>query len=99
MQSLASRIDENARHNPDGVAFFEGGRALSSAGYARGSNAFAARLLRDAANGHVIVPFWSALQVTIALLALERYGLRRALAQFEVVADESYAGEIMRVLG
>src|SRR5690606_2401567 len=47
----------------------------------------------------VIVPFWSAHQVTIALLALERYGLRPALAQFDVIADESFAGEIMRVLG
>ncbi len=60
---------------------------------------FAARLLRDAARGHVIVPFWSAHQVTIALLALERFGLRRALTHFEVVADESFAGEIMRVMG
>jgi hypothetical protein len=60
---------------------------------------FAARLLQDAANGHVIVPFWSAHQVTITLLALEQYGLRRALARFEVVADESFAGEVMRVVG
>jgi hypothetical protein len=37
--------------------------------------------------------------MTIALLALEQFGLRRALALFEVVADESLGGEIMRVLG
>jgi len=59
----------------------------------------AARLLRDAAAGHVIVPFWSAHQVTIALLAVERFGLRPALERFEVVADDSFGGEIMRHLG
>lgn len=60
---------------------------------------FGARLIRDAAAGHVIVPFWSAHQVTIALLALERYGLRRALAHFDVIADESFAGAVMQALG
>ncbi len=49
--------------------------------------------------GHVIVPFWSAHQVTIGFLALERFGLRPALEHFEVVADDSFAGEIMRVMG
>lgn len=37
--------------------------------------------------------------MTIALLALDRFGLRPALATFEVIADESLGGEIMRVLG
>jgi hypothetical protein len=60
---------------------------------------FAARLLEDVARGHVIVPFWSAHQIAIGLLALERFGLRAALAKFEIVADESFAGEIMRSLG
>jgi len=62
---------------------------------------FADRLVRDAANGHVIVPFWSAHQMTIALLALEQFGLRRALAQFEVIADESCltASDIPRLDG
>jgi lysophospholipid acyltransferase (LPLAT)-like uncharacterized protein len=60
---------------------------------------FAGKLLHDAAQGHVIVPFWSAHQLTIALLALEQFGLRSALARFEVVADESFAGEIMCVMG
>lgn len=60
---------------------------------------FADRLVQDAAKGHVIVPFWSAHQMTIALLAFEQFGFRRALAQFEVIADESLGGEIMRVMG
>lgn len=47
----------------------------------------------------MIVPFWSAHQVTIALLAMERFGFRRALARFEVVADDSFAGQVMWVLG
>ena len=59
----------------------------------------AARLLRDVAAGHVIVPFWSAHQVAIALLAAERFGLRPALDRFEVVADDSFGGEMMRHLG
>ncbi len=37
--------------------------------------------------------------MTIALLALEQFGLRRALAQFEIIADESLGGEIMRAMG
>jgi hypothetical protein len=61
--------------------------------------AFAHRLVQDVASGHVIVPFWSAHQVTIGLLALERFGLRSALAHFEIVADDSFAGEIMNVMG
>jgi lysophospholipid acyltransferase (LPLAT)-like uncharacterized protein len=60
---------------------------------------FSDRLLKDAANGHVIVPFWSAHQLTIALLAGSRSGLRPALARFEVVADNSFGGEIMRGIG
>jgi len=60
---------------------------------------FSDRLLGDAANGHVIVPFWSAHQLTIALLAGTRSGLRPALAKFEVVADDSLGGEIMRGIG
>lgn len=62
-------------------------------------SAFALRLLRDLSAGHVIVPFWSAHQISIGLLALERFGLTRALAQFEIVADDSFPGEIMDVLG
>ena len=45
------------------------------------------------------MPFWSAHQVTIALLAMERFGFQRALERFEVVADDSFAGQIMWVLG
>lgn len=59
----------------------------------------AARMLRDLEQGHVIVPFWSAHQVTIAFLALERFGFRAALQQFEIVADQSFAGQIMAELG
>lgn len=62
-------------------------------------DAFADRLLRDAAVGHVIVPFWSAHQLTIALLSAERFGLRPAMQRFEVVVDDSLGGEIMRVVG
>jgi lysophospholipid acyltransferase (LPLAT)-like uncharacterized protein len=59
----------------------------------------AERLLTDAAKGHVVVPFWSAHQLTIALLALERFGLRPALERFEIVADDSFGGRVMRRLG
>ena len=59
----------------------------------------AERLLRDVDRGHVIVPFWSRDQLTIALLAAERHGLRRALSRFEIVADDSIGGEIMWRVG
>lgn len=59
----------------------------------------AAQLLRDAAAGHVIVPFWSTQQLTIGLLAAERFELRPALERFEVVADDSFGGAIMQALG
>jgi hypothetical protein len=58
-----------------------------------------AHLLRDVDRGHVIVPFWSAHQLTIALLALERFGLRPALSRFEIVADDSFAGEVVFRMG
>src|SRR5437899_227667 len=60
---------------------------------------FAERLLRDVDRGHVIVPFWSSDQLTIALLAAERHGLRQALSRFEIVADDSMGGEIMWQVG
>ncbi len=59
----------------------------------------AERLLRDVDRGHVIVPFWSTDQLTIALLAAERHGLRPALSRFEIVADDSIGGEIMWRIG
>jgi len=59
----------------------------------------AARLMGDASKGHVIVTFWSAQQLTIALLAAERFGLRPALERFEVVADDSIGGVIMQAIG
>jgi len=66
---------------------------------ADGAGSVAERMLRDAAHGHVIVPFWSAHQLTIALLASERFGFREVLDRFEVVVDESFGGDIMRRLG
>ena len=57
------------------------------------------RLLRDAAAGHVIVPFWSAHQLVIALLAAERFGLGPALERFEVVSDDSFGGEMVQHIG
>ena len=60
---------------------------------------FSDRLIADADNGHVIVPFWSAHQLTIALLAGRRSELRPALARFEIVADDSLGGEIMHGIG
>jgi len=60
---------------------------------------FAERLLEDVSRGHVIVPFWSAHQLTIALLAEERAGLRTALTKFEIVADDSFGGDIMWAIG
>ena len=60
---------------------------------------FAARLLRDATSRHVIVPFWSAHQLTLALLADERFGMRPAMRTFEVIADDSLGGEIVCALG
>lgn len=65
----------------------------------RSCSGLAALLLRDAKRGHVIVPFWSRDQLTIALLADERHGLRPALSQFEIVADDSAGGEIMWQVG
>jgi len=56
-------------------------------------------LLRDASRGHVIIPFWSAHQLTIALLASERFGFRAVLDRFEVVVDDSFGGDIMRRVG
>jgi lysophospholipid acyltransferase (LPLAT)-like uncharacterized protein len=61
--------------------------------------ALADRLLHDVNQGHVIVPFWSAHQLTIALLAAERHGLRPALSRFEIVADDSMGGEMMWQVG
>jgi len=60
---------------------------------------FTRALLDDAARGHAIVSFWSADQVAIALLAAERFGLRPALERYEVVADDSFGGEMMHALG
>lgn len=57
------------------------------------------RLLREAATRHVIVPFWSAHQLTIALLAAERFGLGPVLERFEVVNDDSFGGEMVRHVG
>lgn len=62
-------------------------------------DALARQLLADADSGHVIVPFWSAHQLTIALLTEERFGLAVLRARFEVVADDSFGGEMMRRLG
>lgn len=59
----------------------------------------AAQLLRDAEQGHAMVPFWSAHQLSMALLADDRFGLRPALERFEVVADDSFGGNIMHALG
>jgi lysophospholipid acyltransferase (LPLAT)-like uncharacterized protein len=61
--------------------------------------ALSVALLRDVGRGHVIVPFWSSDQMTIALLAAERHGLRPALSEFEIVADDSMGGEIMWQIG
>src|SRR5206468_10262909 len=66
---------------------------------ARTCAAFSERLLADATRGHVIVPFWSAHQLTIGLLADERMGLRSALTKFEIVADDSFGGDIMWAIG
>jgi len=59
----------------------------------------AAQLLRDTEQGHAIVPFWSAHQLTMAMLAEERFGLRPALERFDVVADDSFGGNMMHALG
>jgi lysophospholipid acyltransferase (LPLAT)-like uncharacterized protein len=64
-----------------------------------GSASLAETLLRDAACGHTIVPFWSAHQLTIALLTAERFGLNAVRDRFEVVVDDSLGGEIMRRVG
>jgi hypothetical protein len=56
-------------------------------------------LLDDVSRGHAIVAFWSADQVSLALLANERFGLRPALDCFEIVADSSVGGEVMHGLG
>jgi lysophospholipid acyltransferase (LPLAT)-like uncharacterized protein len=55
--------------------------------------------LADADQGHVIVPFWSAHQLSIALLTEERFGLAALRRRFEVVADDSFGGEMMRQVG
>jgi lysophospholipid acyltransferase (LPLAT)-like uncharacterized protein len=60
---------------------------------------FAGQIVEDASIGHVIVPFWSVHQLTIALLATERFGLRPALECFEIVTDDSLGGEIMHRVG
>jgi lysophospholipid acyltransferase (LPLAT)-like uncharacterized protein len=65
----------------------------------RSGGSVAEALLRDAARGHVIMPFWSAHQLTIALLASERFGFRAVLDRFEVVVDDSFGGDIMRRVG
>jgi lysophospholipid acyltransferase (LPLAT)-like uncharacterized protein len=55
--------------------------------------------MADAATGHVIVPFWSAHQLSVALLATERFGFREVLDRFEVVVDDSFGGDMMRRVG
>ncbi len=62
-------------------------------------DALARRILADADRGHVIIPFWSAHQLTIALLTNERFGLAVLRQRFEVVADDSFGGEMMRGVG
>lgn len=57
------------------------------------------RILADADRDHVIVPFWSAHQLTIALLTNERLGLAALRHRFEVVVDDSFGGEMMRRVG
>src|SRR6185295_12426507 len=66
---------------------------------AGGASRLAERLLADAATGHVIVPFWSAHQLSVALLATERFGFREVLERFEVVVDDSFGGDMMRRVG
>lgn len=62
-------------------------------------DAVARRWLADVEHGHVIVPFWSAHQLTLALLTEDRFGLAALRHQFEVVADDSFGGEMMREVG
>ena len=64
-----------------------------------GAQGLAARLLSDASHGHVIVPFWSAHQLTVALLAAEQFCMHEVRERFEVVVDDSLGGEIMRRTG
>jgi hypothetical protein len=59
----------------------------------------ATQLVRDAQNGHAMVPFWSSDQLALALLAMDRFGLRPALEQYEIVADDSFGGHMMHTLG
>lgn len=59
----------------------------------------AAQLVRDTEQGHAIVPLWSAHQLAMAVLANERFGLRPALDRFDVVADDSFGGNMMHALG
>jgi len=66
---------------------------------AGGASSIAECLLRDAAEGHAIVPFWSAHQLTIALLTAERFGFRAVAERYEVVADDSFGGQIMQMVG
>jgi acyl-CoA synthetase len=77
LQSLADRIDENARRSPEGIAFCEGERALTWAGYARASDAFAARLLalRLARGERVGVLLPDGPGVHVAFVAAEKAGL------------------------
>jgi acyl-CoA synthetase len=77
LQSLADRIDANAHRDPDGVAFFEGPRALRWADYARGSDAFAARLhcLGLARGERVGVLLADGPGVHVAFVAAEKAGL------------------------
>ena len=60
---------------------------------------FADQLLREAASKHVIVPFWSAHQLTLGVLTTNRCGFRPAFDRFEIVADDSLGGQIVRDIG
>jgi hypothetical protein len=59
----------------------------------------AARLVGETTRGHVIVPFWSAYQAAVPLLATERFGTRPLAEHYEVVADDSVGGEMMHRVG
>jgi acyl-CoA synthetase len=77
VQSLAERIDENARRDPGGAAFVEGARVLTWDAYARGSDALAGLLLGlGLARGErvgVLLPDGPG--VHVAFVAAEKAGL------------------------
>jgi len=91
---LARSLRATARTATLRVASFE-----DEQGYGDSCAPLADRLLREAAAGHVIVPFWSAQQLVIALLAAERFGLGPALERFDVVHDDSFGGEMVGHVG